>query len=121
MRKIAYILFVGVLAYASCFVSSAPAVVPPEVSAQGLGIATVTGKVESVSGECSSEGALATIVVVDKGGKKTSIEVKSDTVIYDEAGKTIALESVQKGANVTIEYREAKETVKKAESIELTE
>jgi hypothetical protein len=94
--------------------------VPSEVSLQGQGITTFTGKVESVSGECSSEGALATIIVVDKNGIKTSIEVKSDTVIYDGKGEIIDLDKIQKGDEVAIAYRETKKTVEKAESIRLT-
>jgi len=120
MKKTIYVLFVFAFVCSLSFVKSTLAVVPAPISLQDLEIVTVTGKIESISRECSSEGAMATIIIVDKMGKKVTIEVKADTVIYDENGKTIALDKVQKGDKVIIEYREARKTVKKAESIKLT-
>ena len=120
MKKTIYALFMFAFVCSLSFVKSTLAVVPAPISLQELEIITVTGKIESISRESSSEGAITTIIIVDKTGKKVTIEVKADTVIYDEDGKTIALNRVQKGDKVIIEYREAREMVKKAESIKLT-
>ncbi len=120
MKKTIYILFVFAFVYSLSFVKSALAVVPAPVSLQDLEVVTVTGKIESISREFSSEGVMAMIVIVDKMGKRVTIEAKADTMIYDEDGKTIVLDKVQKGYKVIIEYREARKTVEKAESIKLT-
>jgi hypothetical protein len=120
MKKTIYVLFVFAFVCFFSFVKSTLAVVPAPISQQGLGIVTVNGKIESISRECPSEGVMAMIIIVDKKGKRVAIEVKADTVIYDEEGKTIPLDKVQKGDKVIIEYREAKKTEDKAESIKLT-
>lgn len=120
MKKTIYVLFVFGFVCSLSLVKSTLAVVPAPISPQDLGIVTVTGKIESISKECSSEGVMAAITIVDKIGKRVVVEVKADTVIYDEGGKTIALDKVQKGDKVIIEYREARKTVEKAESIKLT-
>jgi hypothetical protein len=120
MKKNIYVLFVLAFVFSISFAKSTLAVVPAPISLQDWGILTVTGKIESISRECSSEGVRETIIIVDKMGKRVTIEVKADAVIYDEDGKTTVLDKVQKGDKVIIEYREVKKTVEKAESIKLT-
>lgn len=119
MKNTIYVLFVFSFVCFFSFVKSILAVVPTSISLQDLEIVTVNGKIESISRECASEGVMAMIIIVDKIGKRMAIEVKADTVIYDEEGKTIALDKVQKGDKVIIEYRETKKTEDKAESIRL--
>jgi hypothetical protein len=120
MKKTIYALFMFAFACSLFFAKSTLAVVPAPISLQDLEIVTVTGKIESISRECSSIEAMATIIIIDKMGKKVTIEVKADTVIYDKDGKTTVLDKFKKGDKVIIEYREARNTVQKAETIQLT-
>lgn len=120
IKKNIYVLLVFTFVCFFSFVKSTLAVVPPSTSLQDWETVTVNGKIESISRECSLEGVMATIIIVDKSGEGVTIEVKADTVTYDKDEKTISLDKVQKGDKVTIEYREVRKTVDKAESIKLT-
>ena len=45
------------------------------------------------------------IVVADQGGNTVEFVVKTLAVIYDASGALVALDEIQKGANVQVHYR----------------
>jgi hypothetical protein len=59
------------------------------------------------------------LIIADENGNETEFSVKALAVIYSENGTMMALNELQKGAEVQVNYRTIKDKAKEATSIKI--